>query len=372
MAKYVIIGNSAAGIGCVEGIRSVDREGDILLIAAEPHHTYGRPLISYLLEGKTDETRMKYRPDSFYAENGVETRLGVRAVRLDPSGKTVELEDGAKVPYTQLLVATGSVPFVPPMDGLETVEKRFSFMTLDDAKALRVPEVGSGRTQIYIDAIEKAKKRITDRPVLAGIIGPYTLAGRLIGMSEIMMASITDPEMVETVLEKATEFIIAYARAYRDAGADGFVMAEPTTGLISPKLARKLSHPYTKAVIDAVQTREYIVVYHNCGESVVKMTEDMSAFHAEGYHFGNCINMADILPHLPADSLVMGNVAPAEQFCVGTPEGITENTREILEACDKYPNFVISSGCDMPPTCNWDCIDAFFAEVTRFYQQKVK
>lgn len=244
--------------------------------------------------------------------------------------------------------------------------------TLDDAKALRVPEVGSGRTQIYIDAIEKAKKRITDRPVLAGIIGPYTLAGRLIGMSEIMMASITDPEMVETVLEKATEFIIAYARAYRDAGADGFVMAEPTTGLISPKLARKLSHPYTKAVIDAVQTREYIVVYHNCGESVVKMTEDMSAFHAEGYHFGNCINMADILPHLPADSLVMGNVAPAEQFCVGTPESITENTREILEACDKYPNFVISSGCDMPPTCNWDCIDAFFAEVTRFYQQKVK
>lgn len=168
--------------------------------------------------------------------------------------------------------------------------------TLDDAKALRVPEVGSGRTQIYIDAIEKAKKRITDRPVLAGIIGPYTLAGRLIGMSEIMMASITDPAMVQTVLEKATEFIIAYAKAYRDAGADGFVMAEPTTGLISPKLARKLSHPYTKAVIDAVQTREYIVVYHNCGESVVKMTEDMSAFHAEGYHFGNCINMADILP----------------------------------------------------------------------------
>ena len=240
------------------------------------------------------------------------------------------------------------------------------------AEALAVPEIGAGRTQIYIDAIEKAKKRITDRPVLAGIIGPYTLAGRLIGMSEIMMASITDPAMVQTVLEKATEFIIAYARAYRDAGADGFVMAEPTTGLISPKLARKLSHPYTKAVIDAVQTREYIVVYHNCGESVVKMTEDMSAFHAEGYHFGNCINMADILPHLPADSLVMGNVAPAEQFCVGTPEGITENTREILEACDKYPNFVISSGCDMPPTCNWDCIDAFFAEVTRFYQQKVK
>ena len=94
--EYVIIGNSTAAVGCIEGIRSVDREGDILLIAAEPHHTYGRPLISYLLEGKTDEERMKYRPDSFYADNGVETRLGVRAVRLDPAGKTVELEDAQR------------------------------------------------------------------------------------------------------------------------------------------------------------------------------------------------------------------------------------------------------------------------------------
>ena len=241
---------------------------------------------------------------------------------------------------------------------------------LEDAENLRVPAVGEGRTQIYIDAIRKAKKLITDRPVFAGIIGPYTLVGRLIGMSELMMASVTNPKMVEIVLEKATKFIIEYAKAYREAGADGFVMAEPTTGLISPKLARKLSHPYTKAVIDAVQSREYIVIYHNCGESVIKMAADMSAFHAEGYHFGNCINMADIVPHLPEDSLIMGNVAPAEQFCIGTPESMRKNTREILEACDQWPNFVISSGCDLPPVSNWDCIDAFFDDITAFYRDK--
>ena len=242
--------------------------------------------------------------------------------------------------------------------------------TLEDAENLRVPAVGEGRTQTYIDAIRKAKKLITDRPVFAGIIGPYTLAGRLIGMSELMMASVTNPKMVEIVLEKATKFIIEYAKAYREAGADGFVMAEPTTGLISPKLARKLSHPYTKAVIDAVQNREYIVIYHNCGESVIKMAADMSAFHAEGYHFGNCINMADIVPYLPEDSLIMGNVSPAEQFCVGTPESMRKNTREILEACDQGPNFVISSGCDLPPVSKWECIDAFFDEIAAFYRDK--
>ena len=54
MAKYVIIGNSVAGIGGVEGIRSVDLDGQITLIADEPYHTYSRPLISHYLAGKVN------------------------------------------------------------------------------------------------------------------------------------------------------------------------------------------------------------------------------------------------------------------------------------------------------------------------------
>ena len=150
--KYVIIGNSAAAVGGVEGIRSVDKEGSITLIASEPHHTYSRPLISYLAWGKTDEPHMKYRPDDFYEKNGVTPLLGCTAVSIDRQTRTVALADGKKVPYDKLLVATGSSPFVPPMEGLETVENKFSFMTLDDARALmaalqpdsRVLIVGAG------------------------------------------------------------------------------------------------------------------------------------------------------------------------------------------------------------------------------------
>ncbi|HBG54851.1 MAG TPA: NAD(P)/FAD-dependent oxidoreductase, partial [Ruminococcaceae bacterium] len=69
--KYVIIGNSAAAVGCVEGIRSVDRTGTVTVISDEPYPVYSRPLISYLLCGKTDEEHMKYRPDDFYRKNGV-------------------------------------------------------------------------------------------------------------------------------------------------------------------------------------------------------------------------------------------------------------------------------------------------------------
>ena len=133
---YVIIGNSAGAVGCIEGIRSVDKAGKITLIASEPYHAYSRPLISYLLEGKTDLERMKYRPDSYYEAMGVQARLGVKASAIQPQEHRVLLETGEEIPYDKLLVATGSVPLVPPMEGLETVEKQFTFLSLDDAKAL--------------------------------------------------------------------------------------------------------------------------------------------------------------------------------------------------------------------------------------------
>lgn len=134
--KYVVIGNSAGAIGCIEGIRQVDQEGSITLISKEPYHTYSRPLISYYLLGKTDEERMKYRPGDFYEKHNVQCRLGISAERIDPMKKEVFLEDGSSVGYDRLLVATGSNPMVVPIKGLETVEKKFTFMTLDDAKAL--------------------------------------------------------------------------------------------------------------------------------------------------------------------------------------------------------------------------------------------
>lgn len=134
--NYVIVGNSAAAIGCVEGIRQVDQNGSILIVSDEPHHTYSRPLISYLLWGKTDRQRMKYRPDSFYDDNKVDTLFGVKATALHPQEHTLELDNGETVTYGKLLLATGSRPFIPPMEGLDQVEKKFTFMTLNDALAL--------------------------------------------------------------------------------------------------------------------------------------------------------------------------------------------------------------------------------------------
>ena len=146
--EYVIIGNSTAAVGCIEGIRSVDPEGAITVVASEPYHTYSRPLISYFLEGKTDGEQMKYRPDSYYNEMAVKPKLGIKAVKLMPEEHKVVLEDGEELPYGKLLVATGSTPFVPSFEGLDTVEKKFTFLSLDDAKALEAALTPESRVLI--------------------------------------------------------------------------------------------------------------------------------------------------------------------------------------------------------------------------------
>lgn len=152
MKQYVIVGNGAAATGCIEGIRSVDPEGKITVVSKEPHHVYSRPLISYYLEGKTDPERMKYRAADFYEKNGCDVRYGETALKIDRDAKTVITDRGGVIPYDSVCVATGSSPFVPPFEGLDTVEQKYSFMTIDDALALeraitkdsRVLIVGAG------------------------------------------------------------------------------------------------------------------------------------------------------------------------------------------------------------------------------------
>ena len=240
---------------------------------------------------------------------------------------------------------------------------------MDEAEALAVPEVGACRSGLYIDAIKKAAQRITDRPVLAGIIGPFSLAARLLDVSEIMMDCYDDPDMVHTVLQKATDFLVAYAKAYKAAGANGVVMAEPVAGLLSPMLEEEFSSPYVKQIVDAIQDDEFVLVYHNCGDNAPLMVDSFLSFGAAAYHFGNSIDMKSMIEKFPANIPVMGNVDPAGVLRMGTPDKVREETLGIMEKCCEHANFVISSGCDIPPMTPWTNLDAFFAAVQEYYEK---
>lgn len=118
--------------------------------------------------------------------------------------------------------------------------------------------------------------------------------------------------------------------------------------------------------MEAVQDDSFVVIYHNCGGSVIQQTKSILSTGSAAYHFGNA---AAMLARFPADTVVMGNIDPAARFRNGTLDSIRQAVKETMEACRAYPNFVISSGCDIPPLTPWESIDAFFAAVHEFYNR---
>lgn len=251
-------------------------------------------------------------------------------------------------------------------DEVPTVTGRI-IETGEDAARLQVPNVKTGRTGIYVKAIKKAAKSISDRPVLAGVIGPFSLASRLMEMSRIMLTCFDDPDTVHQILEKTSKFITNYIDEFKDAGASGIVMAEPAAGLLSPAQLEEFSSRYIKQIISQVKDDNFMFVYHNCGLDKIIMLPSITDLGADAYHFGNVINMVKVLETMPKDALVMGNISPSAEFRNGTPESIYAATTKLLQECSPHPNFIVSSGCDIPPLSPWKNIDSFFKAVKDFY-----
>ena len=235
------------------------------------------------------------------------------------------------------------------------------------ADSIAVPEIGAGRTKIYIEGIQKAKQIIIDRPIYCGAIGPYSLAGRVFDMTELMMECYDSSDEVKTLLEKCTEFIIKYITALKKAGADGVILAEPAAGLLSPEMCDEFSCAYIKEIVAATADESFVFCYHNCGNTVTASADRIAAIGADVFHFGNVINLKDIIPLMPAESIVMGNVDPL-LFRDGTPEKIEGSCHRIYDECKEFDNFMLSSGCDIPATAKTENIEAFFNCVNKLYE----
>ncbi len=199
MVKYVIIGASAAGIAAVEAIRKVDPVGTVTVITEEACAHYSRPMISDLVSLKADMQKMKCKTDDFWKINNVEARLGKKAVSLNLTEKTVNLEDGEKVVYEKLLLATGGKPFVPKMEGQDK-DGVFTFTSIADAQHLAAK----------IDSIH-AKSAVVIGAGLIGISVTEALMKRglkvtVVELQEKILSLLLDAkasDIVEAVIRKA-------------------------------------------------------------------------------------------------------------------------------------------------------------------------
>lgn len=201
--NYVIIGNSAAAVGTIAGIREIDSTGKITVISDEKYRTYSRPLISYWLQGKVSDENIYYRGPDYYEKNGVETILGKRVSKIDAANKTVILDDGTSVSYDKLMNATGSKPFVPPMNGLDKA-RYHTFMSYDSVKAIR-SEIKDGMKVLIIGAGLIGLKA-------AEALHEYNAEITVIDMADRILPSILDAcagvKMQKHIESKGVRFIL--------------------------------------------------------------------------------------------------------------------------------------------------------------------
>jgi uroporphyrinogen decarboxylase len=251
-----------------------------------------------------------------------------------------------------------------PPDEVPSVSDRL-LSSKEDVDALIVPSVSAGRIPEYIKANKKVASTITNKPVFAGCIGPFSLAGRLYGMTEIMMALYIEPDTIKELLSKCAQLITAYLQALKATGINGVIMAEPASGLLSNKDCQKFSSDYIRPIINDVQDERFAVILHNCGNNG-HCTEATISCGAMGYHFGNKANMVSELNKCPKDVLVMGNIDPVGIMQQGTAEEVSNAVTALLEETKSYPNFILSTGCDVPPNTPVCNIEAFYKSVLNF------
>ncbi len=239
----------------------------------------------------------------------------------------------------------------------------------DDANALEIPSVGVCRSKTALKAAELVLKELPDKPLVAGMIGPYSLAARLMGVSDIMMLCYDEPDAVHTVLTKATEFLKAYGAAFKALGCSGVLVAEPVAGLLSPVLEAEFSSPYMKEITDFLQNDSFSLIYHNCGDNTPRMLTSLLSIGADAYHFGNSVDIVQLIEELPESVCVMGNLDPSSLFLSGSPEKVESATFALLESTARHKNFVLSSGCDIPPLAPLENIDAFYGALKKFNEK---
>lgn len=240
----------------------------------------------------------------------------------------------------------------------------------ENIETLRIPHPGSARTGEWIKAVAAAKRVMENKPVIATVTGPLTIAVNLLGHKTTEELCHSSPEKIKSLVSKATEFLEDYLRELRQAGAEGAIIADPAADMLDPGLSRDLSYEFIRRLTQTLAGDDFMILLDICGCGLPMLSSALVA-EADGYIFGSNANMPEILKTMPEDKLVFGNIDPS-LFVDGDVELMRKTTAALLDACGSNDNFIVSSGGVIPSCANWENIRAFFSAVADYYDTKFK
>ncbi len=224
---------------------------------------------------------------------------------------------------------------------------------------LELPEVGAARTSVALEVVGRLVHHAPKCLVLAGITGPFSMAARLLGVSEALMLTVEDPESLLALVKKCARFLTHYVDALYQAGAAGVLMADPTAGLMSPSSLATFSAPAVKMVAAAVPDPGFAVILHHCAARAAHLPALFCA-GVSAFHFGAPMDLVVALAAAGNETLILGNLDPASLFVSGSPESMHAAVADRIHRFGSDGRFVLSSGCDLPRETPLENLDAFF------------
>ncbi|MEN8120621.1 MAG: uroporphyrinogen decarboxylase family protein [Bacteroidota bacterium] len=213
----------------------------------------------------------------------------------------------------------------------------------------------SARMDVIIDVVRKMKQNI-DTTIGAYVIGPFSLAGELNGVNDLLVNTIMDTKLTEEIIDYCTEIISEYANELYKAGADTVCVLEPTAVMLSEEDYEKFSLKPFKKILKNVNNKPLML--HICGNST-HLIEKMGQSGACGLSLDAQVDLKGATKQIPVGMKLIGNLDPIEIFLNGDEQLINTKTSALIEEMKDFPNFVLSSGCDLPLNTPLKNIEAF-------------
>ncbi|MBN1574927.1 MAG: uroporphyrinogen decarboxylase family protein [Chitinispirillaceae bacterium] len=279
-------------------------------------------------------------------------------------------------PLMDLSVEANALGFytVFPIDDTPTVLKSdFTEATIEGLKEIDISY--DARIMGYVETVRLLSLNLP-KEVLKGafVTGPFTLAALIMGAENAAMAALVDIDQLHMLCEFTTGVIRKYARNLVTAGAEAICLLEPSAVILGPEQFREFSASYSRQVIVECDACGVSTVYHTCGNTTPLLDEmvnsGVTAISLDSPEAG--IDLGRVMNAVPPSVGVMGNINPTKVMLHGAVEKVQGEVSALLDAVGEKPNFMLSTGCDLPLETPHENIAAFMRTAREYRRGTLK
>jgi len=263
--------------------------------------------------------------------------------------------------------AIGRYTIFPKQDSATVPKDRFFIEEIERFKDINISF--DSRVIGYVETMKLMSIGLPDF-VMKGayVTGPYTVAALIMGAQEAAIATITKPVDLHELCDVMTQKIQEYVSLLISAGAEVICILEPSAVMLGPQQFHQFSTYYVRHIIQSCKYSGVSTIYHTCGNTMHHIENmvngGVSGISLDSKNMG--VDMCRVAERVPEDVVVMGNVNPTKTMALGRPEDVEKEVSELLAAMRPYPNFILSTGCDLPLETPMENIKAFMDAGRRY------